>query len=97
MTQKEKIHEVGMISAIISDAVLKSLYKKIQGNGHGFIATVDEISLWAQEFLKTYKNTDWEKVLDGDYLKPKSKKMKSIICWDDAVIDFAYHKLEKFV
>lgn len=97
MKVKQYIKEIGMIAAIISDHITNELYDLHQKKGEGYISTVETISNWSLEFLEAHKRTNWEEVLDNT-LKPKSKKWgsNSIICWDDAVIDFAYYKLENF-
>jgi len=87
--------EVAMVSAIISDTIMKRLYKEVQKRGSGYMVTADYISDWAVEFAKTHEKTSWEKVLEKG-MKPLSKVVKSIMCWDDAVIDFAEHKLNEF-
>jgi hypothetical protein len=96
MTKTEQIREVGMVSAIIADHITKKLYKKMQANGTGYISTIEQISEWAIEFVEKHKNTKWEDVLMDETIKPISKAIKSIICWDDAVFDFAQYKLENF-
>lgn len=88
-------HEIAMVAAIIGDTITKRLYEEVQKRGYGYIDTVDTIGMWAIEFAKKHEKTSWEKVLEKG-MKPLSKKMREIICWDDAVIDFAEHKLEKF-
>jgi len=98
MTPKQYIREIGMIAAIISDNIMKELYEE---TGNTYLVAVEKISDWALEFLEEHKRTDWEKVLEESTLKPKSEQwskdgISSIICWDDAVIDFAYYKLEQF-
>ena len=91
----EYAKEVGRTAAIISDAVLKELYKEVQETGHGYMVTVEYISEWALEFVDKHKKTDWQQVLDGG-MTPLSKAIKYIMCWDDAVFDWAYYKLENF-
>jgi hypothetical protein len=93
----EHIQEVGAVSAIISDAILQQFYEKAQ---IGFINTAYTIADWAIEFIKKHKRTNWEKVQDKG-MKPLSKYFKSeeggeVICWDDAVIDFAWYKYEQY-
>lgn len=94
MNKKDFAHEVGMVSAIISDTIMKRFYEK---NGQGYCAVVDQIADWAMEFVKKHKNTDWEVILFDGALKPLSKRFKGdIICWDDCVIDFAEYKLQTY-
>ena len=88
-------HEVAMVAAIIGDTITKRLYDEVQKRGNGYMVTMDTIGNWAIEFAKKYEKTSWEKVLEKG-MKPKSKKIKEIMCWDDAVIDFAEFKLEQF-
>lgn len=87
--------EVAMVSAIISDTIMKKLYKEVQKRGSGYMVAADYISDWAVEFAEKHEKTSWEKVLEKG-MKPLSKSVKSIMCWDDAVIDFAFYKFEIF-
>lgn len=88
--------EVAMVAAIMGDYVTKKLYKEVQNQGNGYMVTMDTIGDWAIEFAKKHEKTFWEKVLE-DGMKPLSKKIKwSIMCWDDAVMDFAHFKFEQF-
>lgn len=98
MTPQQYIKEIGMIAAIISDHIMEKLYELHQQRGTGYISTVETISDWSVEFLEAHKRTNWEEVLNDNSFKPKSANWPSgeIICWDDAVIDFAYYKLENF-
>ncbi|HEY5392459.1 MAG TPA: hypothetical protein VIJ57_10115 [Hanamia sp.] len=97
MEKTNHAKEVGMVSAIIADTAMKPLYKKAQEFGQGYMHTADTISDWAIQFIKKHKNTNWEDVLHNSALKPLSKAFKStIICWDDAIIDFAHYKLEGY-
>lgn len=88
-------HEVAMVSAIISDHILEKLYPEVQSRGNGYVFAVDMLANWAIEFAEKHKETSWEKVLE-EGMKPLSVEMSEIICWDDAVIDFAYHKLAEY-
>lgn len=88
-------HEVAMVSAIISDHILKDLYPEVQKRGNGYVFAVDMLANWAIEFAEKHTKTSWEKVLE-EGMQPLSKEMKEIICWDDAVIDFACYKLEQY-
>lgn len=94
MTHKEQLKEVAMIGAIMADHVTEELYKHMQINGHGYITTVEQIGEWAIEFLHKHKKTNWEDVMEGN-MKALSARMSEVICYDDAVIDYAYHKLEQ--
>ena len=87
--------EVAMISAIMGDTIMKKLYPEVQKRGNGYMVTADLISDWAVEFAKKHEKTFWETILE-EGMKPLSDKMKSIICWDDAVIDFAEFKLTEY-
>lgn len=87
--------EVAMVACIMGDHIMEKLYSKVQERGEGYMTTADIISEWAVEFAEKHEKTSWEKVLEKG-IKPLSKEMTDIICWDDAVIDFACHKLETF-
>ena len=96
MNKKEFAKEVGMVASIMADHISEKLYKQMQDNGSGYIATHEQISEWAIEFVEKHEHTNWEELLESEQ-KPLSKEMSrsSIICWDDCVIDFSYFKLEK--
>ena len=91
MTQIEIQKEIAMVAAIMGDCITKKLYKLMQSNGCGYVDTMSVIADWAIEFERKHRKTKWEDVMDGD-MTPLSKEMKSIICWDDAVYDFAHYK-----
>lgn len=95
MTLEQKIKEVGMVSAIISDHIMKRLYAEMKKRGTGYISTVEKISQWAQEFVKKHEKTNWEDALENG-IKPLHPKSSEIICWDDAVMDWAQYKLAEF-
>lgn len=90
-------HECAFVSAIISDHIAKSLYKKVQAGGEGYMATIKIISQWTMNFVESHRKTNWDLLLQGSH-SPISKAMKnaSFACFDDVVIDYAYHKLETF-
>lgn len=92
---KQEIKDVAMVSAIIADHITKKLYEQVQKQGHGYIVTMETIAEWALEFVKKHKNTNWEDALEKG-IKPLSNTFGEIICWDDAVIDFAFFKLKEF-
>jgi tartrate dehydratase beta subunit/fumarate hydratase class I family protein len=94
MNKNEFAKEVGMVASIMADHVSQRLYKHMQDNGSGYIATHEQIAEWAVEFVLKHENTNWEDLLESS-MKPLSKEMNSIICWDDGCIDYAYYKLEK--
>jgi len=95
MKKADYIRDIGMASAIISDSIMKKLYAAVQKQGQGYVFTVELISEWAKEFVDKHKTTDWEDALEKG-IAPLSKYLKSIICWDDAVMDFAHYKLNWF-
>ena|ERR1035437_8082330 len=91
--------EVGMVAAIMSDVILKKLYKEMQDfHGQGYMGTVDTIGDWAISFVDRHKDTKWEDILMNNALKPLSKELEKIeiICWDDAVMDFSHYMFEQF-
>lgn len=94
MNKKEYAKEIGMVAAIMADHVSENLYKKMQELGTGYIATFEQIANWAIEFVDKHEKTNWEE-RNSSNNKPLSKKMSSVICWDDACLDFAYYKLEQ--
>jgi hypothetical protein len=95
MKKKDYILEIGMVAAIIADTIMEALYEEKQERGTGYIDTVEEISKWSVEFVDKYKKINWEAVLEKG-MKRLSKNSDEIMCWDDAVMDFANYKLEQF-
>lgn len=98
LNKKDYANEVGMVAAIIGDHIAKKLYGKMDET---YLVTVALIAQWSVEFVDKHKNTDWEEMqFDENLVKPLSKwwksKSKHLMCWDDAVIDFAFHKLETY-
>ena len=96
MTNKERHIEIAAISAIISDVIFKKAYELFNnGNMGGYIFTAYEIAAWAVEFDKMHRKTDWEDVLEKGYKKLSEHFTQNVICWDDAIMDFAHHKYEQ--
>jgi len=86
--QKQKLVEVAMIAAIMSDACFEPLYQKAH---IGYVATSELIGLWAYEFYEKHLNTNWEQVLENGF--PSLRDNSSVMCWDDAVIDYAQYQM----
>ena len=63
------------------------------GDTMGIIGFLDMVSNWAIEFFAKNQNTDWENLIENG-APPLSKKMKSVSCWDDAIIDYGWSKFE---
>lgn len=89
MKNEQKI-ELAQIAAIMSDHICDKLHEKM---GTKYTDATFTIALWALEFFNKHKRTNWEKALEAP-MKPLSKAGQQIICWDDAVVDFANFKLE---
>jgi hypothetical protein len=94
MTKKEFAKEVGIVAAIMSDTIFEKLYKVCQQNGTGYITTAETISEWVLEFVLKNKQTNWEDLLEKGIV-PLSKEISEVICWDDAIFDYAHYKLEQ--
>jgi hypothetical protein len=96
MKKKDYAREVGMTASIMADFISEQLYTKMKSKDMAYIATHEQIASWAIEFVDKHLKTNWEEVLDGG-LEPLSIECKnrSIICWDDCVIDYAFFKLEQ--
>lgn len=94
MDKKELTKETAMVAAIMADVISEKLYNKMMENGSGYIATFELIADWAIEFMEKHKDTDWDTALEND-LRPLSKELHSIICWDDCVMDYAFYKLSQ--
>jgi hypothetical protein len=96
MTNKERHIEIAAISAIISDVIFKKAYELFNnGNMGGYVFTAYELAAWAVEFDKMHRKTDWENVLDKGYKKLSEHFTQDVICWDDAIMDFAHYKYEQ--
>lgn len=86
--------EVGMVAAIMADSIFEKLYKVCQSNGTGYISTAETISEWAVEFAIKHEKTNWEDLLEKG-MPSLSKEISEIICWDDAIFDYAHFKLQE--
>lgn len=96
MTNKERHIEIAAISAIISDVIFKKAYELFNnGNMGGYVYTAYELAAWAVEFDKMHRKTNWEEVLEKGYKKLSKHFTQNVICWDDAIMDFAHHKYEQ--
>jgi hypothetical protein len=96
MTHKERHIEIAAISAIISNVIFNKTYELFNnGNMGGYIFTAYELAAWAIEFDKMHRKTDWEEVLENGYKKLSEHFTQDVICWDDAIMDFAHYKYEQ--
>ena len=95
MEIKEQIKETAFIAAILGDNFADKLYPLMQERGTGYISTAEEIAKWSMEFFEKHKGTEWEALL-GNGINPLSKEMQSIICVDDAIIDYGYWRLSQY-
>ena len=92
---RERHIEFAAISAIISNIIFNKTYELFNnGNVGGYIYTAYELAEWAVEFEETHRKTNWEEVLDKGYKKLSEHFTQDVICWDDAVMDFAHYKYE---
>lgn len=98
MTEKETNIEIAAISAVIADTIFKKAYDFFNNNGMGgYIFTTYEIAGWAVEFERKHRDTNWEEVLEKGFKKLSNEFKGDVICWDDAIMDFAQHKLEEAI
>ncbi len=95
MEIKEQIKETAFIASILGDNFVDKLYPVMQERSTGYISTAEEVANWAIEFFEKHKDTDWEAVLENG-IEPLSKEMQSIICVDDAIIDYGYWRLSQY-
>ncbi|MBP7845850.1 MAG: hypothetical protein KA007_00230 [Candidatus Pacebacteria bacterium] len=96
MTNKERHIEIAAISAIISDVIFKKAYELFNnGNMGGYVYTAYELADWAVEFDKMHRKTNWEEILENGYKKMSEHFTQNVICWDDAIMDFAHYKYEQ--
>ena len=79
--------EVTVTAIILSDNYMKQLYEK---SGTGYIACIDTIREWANEFVTLYGHVEeWDEFCDTQ------KVYENIACWDDFVISFGKEKMDK--
>lgn len=90
MTTEEKIKETAMVSAIMSDHYMNVVYEKLRW---GYIGAVEQIAIWAQEFVSLHEDTDWGEVL-ANGMVPYIGDMQ-VVCWDDAVVSYAALKISQ--
>lgn len=97
MTTEEIQKEIAAISAVISDTIFKRAYEYFNGIGNmgGYVYTAYELADWAVEFEQKHRDINWEEVLEKGYPKLSKEFTSEIICWDDAIMDFALFKLEQ--
>jgi hypothetical protein len=96
MKNKERHIEIAAISAIISNVIFNKAYELFNNSGMGgYVYTTYELAAWAVEFDKMHRKTNWEKVLEKGYKKMSNHFTQDVICWDDAIMDFAHHKYEE--
>jgi hypothetical protein len=91
MRKQEQLIELAMIGVILGDHFAQGLYKKMQEQGTGYVSTFEQIGGWAVEFYYKHKETNWDEALQD--MKPLSREVSSVLCWDDCVIDFGFYKL----
>lgn len=96
MTKTQFAKEVGMVAAIMADAIFTNLYVVCQKNGTGYISAAEILSDWALEFVLKHEKTNWEELLEKAK-KPLSNQISEVICWDDCVYDYAHYKLELLI
>jgi len=95
MARKEFAKECALVASIIADCIFKKLYVACQKQGGGYMMCADTISEWALEFTQKHECTNWEEILEIG-INPLSKEIGTIICFDDAVVDFGFYKLAEF-
>jgi hypothetical protein len=92
--KKEQAHEVGMIAALMFAEITPDRFYEKLGSLMGIIGYMDMVSNWALEFFEKNQKTNWEEIIENG-AKPLSQHVKSVSCWDDAIIDFAWWEFEK--
>lgn len=75
--EQEKEDDLVMIAFIIGDSVAGELYKVINA---GYMAMLDEIRKWPEEFFQLHQHTEWEENEED---------------WDIEVQNFAVKKMEE--
>lgn len=95
MTNKERHIEISAVSIVLSNEIFDKAYELFNnGNMGGYVYTAYELAEWATECEKMLRKVDWEEVLEKGYKKLSEHFTQDIICWDDAVMDFAHYKYE---
>ena len=96
MTHKERQIEITAISMVISNTIFDKAYELFNNGGMGgYVFTAYELAKWAVEFEKMHRKTNWEDLLEKGYTKMSKHFTQDVICWDDAIMDFAHYKYEQ--
>ena len=100
MTNKERHIEISAVSIVLSNEIFDKAYELFNnGNMGGYVYTAYELAEWATECEKMLRKVDWEEVLEKGYKKMSEHSSKHItmdvICWDDAIMNFAHYKYEQ--
>jgi hypothetical protein len=82
-------NEIALIAAILGDNFSKVIYDA--ENEMGYIATIEQLALWAQEFYDKYKDTDWEA------WSLSAPGYPTGICWDQFVIEWGEKKVQELL
>lgn len=86
----EPANDIAHIAAILSNYYTDMVYNS--RNGFAFLRATETIVEWAIEFHTTYKNVNWEQLLDD----PEGCGFSKNICsWDEAIVEFGYHKMSE--
>ena len=92
-SKKLDAHEVGLTATILSDNYMKRLYATSLGQNYGYMGCVDEITQWAETFVRKFAHVvHWE---DFIYSKENPYYGKTA-CWDDIVIAFGADQLKVY-
>lgn len=85
---QEDIKETAMIGMVMGFLVMDELYEKYDV---GSMTLYDIMGDWAVDFYHLHKDTNWEDVQDNPVSFGFSK---DVMCWDDAVMEFAQKKAQ---
>lgn len=81
--------EVAIVGIILADNFLACIHKS-NNPELGYMAVVELLAYWADEFCKKYEGTDWHMVLGKD-----NTEFPDCECWDDAIIHYGTLKLKE--
>lgn len=92
--RQQSLKSLGMTAAIIADIVLNRLQDSV---GKSYFSAVELVSLWANDFEKKHRNTNWETVLNDGLPALSDKSTARVYSWDEVVMDFAEYKYQEYL
>lgn len=96
MTTREEHIEISAVSLVMSNIIFDKAYELFNNNRMGgYVYTAYELAEWAIECVEKLEAINWEETLEKGYAKMSEHFTQDVICWDDAIADFAHYKYEQ--